>query len=79
MDTKELMQGIKKHSFWLVSGLVILVFVAGWYLSTKKLKTETAMFKGQIDSGFSAVSSVINNNPNHANDHSHEKMAELAE
>ena len=79
MDTKDLMQGIKKHSFWLVSGLVILVFVAGWYLSTKKLKTETAMFKGQIDSGFSAVSSVINNNPNHANDHSHEKMAELAE
>lgn len=79
MDTKDLMQGIKKHSFWLVSGLVIMVFVAGWYLSTKQLKTETATFKGQIDGGFSAVSSVISNNPNHANDHSHDKMQELVD
>lgn len=79
MDMKELMQGIKKHSFWLVTGLVIVVFVAGWYLSTKQLKAETATYKSQIDTGFSAVSSVITSNANHPNDHSHQKMDELVE
>ncbi|MFP6603457.1 MAG: hypothetical protein VB862_13080, partial [Pirellulaceae bacterium] len=59
---KDLMQGIKKHSFWLITSLVIVVFFAGWYLSTKQLKNETATYKSQIMTGFSAVSSVVSNN-----------------
>ena len=79
MDMKDLMQGIKKHSFWLITSLVIVVFLAGWYLSTKQLKNETATYKSQIMTGFSSVSSVVSNNTHHPNDHSHQEMDKLVE
>ena len=79
MDMIDLMQAIRKYSFWEITALVIAMFLTGWYLSTKQLKDETADYKSQIMTGFSAVSSVISNNDNHPNDHSHQKMDELVE
>ena len=79
MDTKDLIKSLQKHSFWITTGAVVVVFLLGWYMSTKKLQGEAAMFLGEIETGFSSVSSVINDNPNHPNDHSHEKMNALVE
>ena len=79
MDTKDLIKSLQKHSFWITTGAVVVMFLLGWYMSTKKLQGEAAMFLGEIETGFSSVSSVINDNPNHPNDHSHEKMNVLVE
>ena len=79
MDTKDLMKSLQKNAFWITTGAVVVVFLLGWYMSTKKLQGEAALFLGEIETGFSSVSSVINDNPNHPNDHSHEKMNVLVE
>ena len=79
MDTKDLTKSLQKHAFWVTSGAVVVVFLLGWYMSTKQLKGEAALFLGEIETGFRSVSSVVSDNPNHPNALSHEKMNVLVE
>ena len=42
--------------------MIIVVFLAGWFLSTKHLKNEAATFLGEIESG---IASLVDRMPTH--------------
>ena len=75
MDTKS----FKKYSFWIATSAVLVVFLTGWYLTTKKLKGDAEMFLGEIKASYSSVSAVVSSNPNHPNEFSHTMTKKLVD
>jgi hypothetical protein len=63
---KPYLEVLKKHHFWVLSGLVVLLCSYGWYTGTAAFDSELSANQGKIRSAISAVDMVLNtaNPPN---------------
>lgn len=68
-----------KYGFWISCGLVVLVSVAIWYLTTSKLTDQNKSQTSKINSAIQTVSSVEQELDGLPNDHSHVEMEKLIE
>ena len=66
-----------KYGFWISCGMVLIVSVAIWYLSTSKLADENQKQTTKISSAIQTVSSVEQELPTLPNDLSHAEMDKL--
>ncbi|MBX9788000.1 MAG: hypothetical protein K2Y37_03725 [Pirellulales bacterium] len=55
---------LKKHHFWLLVVVAVLLATYGWYAGTKALDTEFASNKSAIDGAFSGVRAIKKGDPN---------------
>ena len=55
---------LKKHHFWLLVVIAVLLSTYGWYAGTKALDTQFASNKSTIDSAFSGVRAIKMGDPN---------------
>ena len=70
---------VMKYGFWISSGLVLLVSLAIWFLTTSKLADENQKQTSKITSAIQTVSSVQQELPTLPNQHSHDEMEKLIE
>jgi len=55
---------LKKHHFWLLVVVAVLLSTYGWYAGTKALDTQFASNKSTIDSAFKGVKAIKMGDPN---------------
>ena len=67
--------GLKKHYFWVVCGLMTILFMVAWLISTGSLEDRFNTRVGQINSSFQKNKS-IQGIENHPNENSNAKMDE---
>ena len=67
--------GLKKHYFWVINGLMTILFLIAWLVSTNDLQGRYSSRVGQIKSSFSK-NDAIRGIENHPNENSNVKMDE---
>ena len=68
MDKLKVFLGhLKKHHFWLLTGMVVLLALAGWQMATAQLSEEYSANVGKIKSQFETVSRITQT-PEHPNE-----------
>lgn len=73
---KQFMRILIQHRFWVLSGVISLVAVGIWFMSTAALEEEFNMQKGKIEGQYTKVNQVLGV-VNHPNDFSHKRMDEI--
>lgn len=65
-QVKKILGVVLKYRFWLISLVIILLPLGGWFTTTSKLRTEFDTRKGAIKSKFDAVNQIASaaNHPN---------------
>lgn len=76
---KEKLGGVLQHWFWISTGLVGLVSVGMWWVSSGKLIEEYEQAASQLDSDAAKITSVRNSLGTHPNAISHAEMQKLVE
>jgi len=76
---KEKLGPVAKHWFWIATGLVTLLSVGIWWVSSGKLLEEFEAARSQLDSDAQKITSVRSSLPTHPNDFSHREMEKLIE
>ena len=66
-QVKVYLEVLKKHHFWVLSGLIVLAAFIGWYLATGSLAKEFNTNQAKVASRFGTVAGVIAEDP-HPND-----------
>jgi hypothetical protein len=67
----------KRHAFWVMCGIILLVSLGSWWYSTGKLAEAKAAQESKITSVMKSVENVQRNNPLHPNQASIEGMDQL--
>ncbi|MBB75931.1 MAG: hypothetical protein CMJ75_15605, partial [Planctomycetaceae bacterium] len=70
--------GVKKHYFWIVCGLMTVLFLTAWFFSTGSLELDANNRRQKIESSFQNNKS-IRDIENHPNEKSNDKMDEEIE
>ncbi|GIW93928.1 MAG: hypothetical protein KatS3mg110_1969 [Pirellulaceae bacterium] len=73
---KDIVRTLQKNSFWIATGLMVVVSLAIWWLSTARLRSETKARIDAIKSMEGAVRTVANT-PHHPNQHTQRHMEEV--
>ncbi|MEZ6113619.1 MAG: hypothetical protein R3C99_21800 [Pirellulaceae bacterium] len=73
---KPILAGIKKHHFWILSTLVVLMAIGVWFMVTGKLKKDTESQVTLVKGQFSSINSLKNERPL-PNDASHQQMDQV--
>ena len=73
---KQVMRVLIQHRFWVLSGVITLIAVVIWIMSTSALDAEFQAQKGKIEGQYSKVNQVLGV-VNHPNDFSHKRMDEI--
>ena len=55
---KPIIDGVKKHHFWIVCGVVTLLVIAMWYTTSSSLKAETESLTADRESQFSTLRTI---------------------
>jgi hypothetical protein len=63
---KTILAQLKKHNFWVLATLVLLLSLTGWYLGSTQLDEEYTTNKGKIENEFNELRSIVSktNHPN---------------
>lgn len=63
---KAFMATMKKHHFWVLTGLVLILSLTGWYLAASDLEAQYKANRQKIDSEFTELTSIVSktNHPN---------------
>lgn len=72
---KEILGHLKRFHFWILCGVIGLVGLGSWYVTKASLYDEFTANKGEIEGGYSTVSSV-RSTPNPPNPKIHQAMEE---
>lgn len=59
---------LKKHHFWFLSGLVLIVGLLAWWLATGGVAAEFAQFKSDVEQRIQEQQGIVQQNPAHPND-----------
>jgi len=73
---KQVLAVMKKYHFWILAALILVAYLATWFLATGKMTSETNDRVSKISSDFDA-GSRIQGVQNHPNDLSIKMMNEL--
>lgn len=73
---KQAFSVIKKYHFWILCGLIVLLYIGMWYTSTSSMSKVTESRVSAINSSFSTGDQIAQIQ-NHANDGSAQMMKEL--
>lgn len=73
-DFKRYLNEAKKYSFWIMSGLVLILSSAIFYLTKSELDSAIASRKSALDSAFKSIQSVSSKTSTHPNEASHKEM-----
>lgn len=63
---KAFMGAMKKHHFWVLTGLVLILSLTGWYLAASDLETQYKANRQKIEAEFTELTSIVSktNHPN---------------
>lgn len=73
-DLKRYMNEAAKHSFWIISGLILLLASIVFYLTKSSLDQAITTRIGSLESSFSKINQVKSKVATHPNDASHKEM-----
>jgi hypothetical protein len=59
---------LKKHHFWFLSGLVLLVGLLSWWLATGGVAAEYEQFMSEVEKRIQEQQGIVQQNPAHPND-----------
>jgi hypothetical protein len=73
-DLKKNLAILAKHSFWILSGLVLLLSTVFFYLTRSSLDESIESRKSALKSTFGSIQTVESKVATHPNEHSHKEM-----
>lgn len=67
-DLKQKLAVLKKHHFWVITGLIVILVVAGWWVGASTIQSEFNSRKSKIEGDFSTTQNIqqVSNHPNQA-------------
>lgn len=71
---KKILAGMQKNSFWIVSGLTIILGIVGYWMSRSTMDQVFKAQSSKIDEAYSALQTISNEVPTHPNAKTHEEM-----
>ncbi|PQO47095.1 hypothetical protein [Blastopirellula marina] len=72
---KPIIAGLKKYYFWICAGILVLVGVGGWYMSTASVDKQTETRVAEIDSSKQSAQTIARTQ-NHPNEDYEKAMSE---
>lgn len=76
---KQQLAPLIKHGFWVSLAVVVLAGLGVWYVSTSSLAEEAQQRMSQLDSKYSALSSIRQVAATHPNEASHQELEKIIE
>jgi hypothetical protein len=76
-DLKKYLAILAKHSFWILTGLVLILSAVFFYLTKSSLDQSIEARKSTLKSTFEKIRGVEGKVSTHPNDHSHKEMEKL--
>ena len=73
-DLKKYLSIAAKHSFWILTGLVLLLSTAFFYLTKTRLDESITTRKSALEASFKKIKDVASKTSTHPNDFSHKEM-----
>lgn len=58
---------LKKHHFWVLTGLVLILTLSGWYLASSKLEADYKTYRDKVETEFKELTAIVSKT-NHPND-----------
>ncbi len=74
---KPFIEFMKKHGFWVLTGIVLIVASVGYYLARSSLTAQIASRSSALDAAYGSVTTVKGQLSTHPNSHSHKMMDEM--
>src|SRR5687768_11264967 len=71
---KTILAGAQKHSFWIVSGLTIVLGIVGYWMSRSTMDKVFKEQSGKIDQHYSTLQTISNEVSTHPNAKTHQQM-----
>ena len=65
-QAKHHLRNLKRQHFWVLSGLIVLISVATWFLTVRSLGSQRDSFQEDIESSYSSLDAV-SRKPDHVN------------
>jgi hypothetical protein len=75
---KPVIEFFKKQYFWVLIGVVTLMSIVSWWMTTSSLSSQLKQNTASLDTKYSSVKEVASKASTHPNNASHEKMDAIA-
>ncbi len=76
-QVKQILAGVQKHVFWIVSGLTVVLGIVGYWMSRSSMDKIFTDQSTKIDGQYSTLNQINNEVPTHPNDKSDAEMLKI--